>query len=72
MTEHQQTAAAIVRHHLKTPEERIAVCDRNIAAALLESGKSHSQAEHLQILLWEVDQRQERQRLLEELGRESA
>lgn len=51
MTDSELTAAAIVRHHLKSPEERIAACDRNIAAALLESEKSHTQAEHLQILL---------------------
>ena len=38
---------------MKTPQERLDHCDHEIAQAIEESRKSHTQAEHVGILLWE-------------------
>lgn len=49
-----------------TTEEKLARCDREIAKAQVEANKPHTEMEHVGILLWEMDQRRERERLLEE------
>lgn len=46
--------------------ERLARCDREIAQAIAESQRPHTEAEHAGILLWEMDWRVERQNILQE------
>jgi hypothetical protein len=43
-------------------------CDREIDQAIEESCKPHTEAEHVGILLWEMDWRAERDCLLAELA----
>jgi hypothetical protein len=52
--------------------ERLARCDREIALAVAESQRPHTQAEHAGILLWEMDWRLERENILEEMTHEKA
>ena len=52
---------------MHTLQERLEHCDRQIAQAIEESRKSHTVAEHVGILLWEMDWRAERDCLLAEL-----
>lgn len=68
MTDSELSAAAIVRHHLKSPEERIENAEREIAICV--ANQKHPGHE-LGAMLGEIDWLAERQRLLEELGRES-
>jgi hypothetical protein len=53
---------------VNTLEQRLQHCDREIAQAIEESRKSHTEAEHVGILLWEMDWRAERDCLLAELA----
>jgi hypothetical protein len=53
---------------MKTLQERLEHCDRQIAQAIEESHRLHTEAEHLGILLWEMDWRAEREYLLVELA----
>ena len=53
---------------MKTIPERLAHCDRQIAEAIEQSKRPHTEAEHLGILLWEMDWRAERDCLLAELA----
>ena len=48
--------------------ERLARCDREMALAVAESQRPHTEAEHAGILVWELDWRIERQNVLEELA----
>jgi hypothetical protein len=48
-------------------EQRLQHCNREIARAIEESHRPHTEAEHVGILLWEMDWRAERDRLLAEL-----
>ena len=48
-------------------EARLQRCDREIASALSFSVKRLTPYEHLGVLLWEMDWRVERERILEEL-----
>ncbi len=57
---------------MKTLQERLDYCDQQIAQAIQESGRPHTEAEHLGILLWEMDWRAERDRLLAELTAQEA
>ena len=52
---------------MKTLQERLDHCDQQIAQAIEESCRPHTEAEHLGILLWELDWRAERDCLLAEL-----
>jgi len=52
---------------MKTLQERLNYCDQQIAQAIEESGRLHTEAEHVGILLWEMDWRAERDCLLAEL-----
>jgi hypothetical protein len=52
---------------MKTLQERLDHCNQQIAQAIEESGRPHTDAEHLGILLWELDWRAERDCLLAEL-----
>ena len=53
---------------LKTIPERLEHCNWQIAQAIEESGRQHTETEHLGILLWEMDWRVERDCLLAELA----
>ena len=53
---------------MQTLQERLEHCDRQIAQAIEESCRPHTEAEHLGILLWELDWRAERDCLLAELA----
>jgi hypothetical protein len=53
--------------NVDTFEQRLQRCDREIAAAIDESGRPHTEAEHVGILLWEMDWRAEWDRLLAEI-----
>ena len=53
---------------MQTLRERLQHCDRQIAQAIEESHWPHTEAEHLGILLWEMDWRAERDCLLAELA----
>jgi hypothetical protein len=50
-------------------ESRIARCDREIAAALKASEPDYGQGGNLGVLIWELDQRRERECLLDDLVR---
>ena len=52
---------------MKTLQERLDHCDQQIAQAIEESRRPHTEAEHVGILLWEMDWRAERDCLLAEL-----
>ena len=52
---------------MKTLQERLNYCDQQIAQATEESRQPHTEAEHVGILLWELDWRAERGCLLAEL-----
>jgi hypothetical protein len=47
---------------------RLNRCDREISQAIEESRKSHTKAEHIGILLWEMDWRAEREAILLEFA----
>jgi hypothetical protein len=49
---------------MKTIQERLDHCDREIAQAIEESRRLHTESEHLGILLWEMDWRAEREHIL--------
>jgi hypothetical protein len=53
---------------MKTLRERLEYCDWQIAQAIEESHRPHTEAEHLGILLWEMDWRAEREHVLAELA----
>jgi hypothetical protein len=53
---------------MKTPRERLEHCDRQIAQAIEESHRPHAEAEHLGILLWEMDWRAEQEHVHVELA----
>ena len=53
---------------MQTLQERLHHCDRQFAKAIEESRKSHTETEHVGILLWEMDWRTERDCLLAELA----
>ena len=53
---------------MHTLQERLEHCDRQIAQAIEESCRPHTEAEHLGILLWELDWRAERDCLLADLA----
>jgi hypothetical protein len=57
---------------MKTIQERLEYCDQQIAQAIEESCRPHTEAEHLGILLWEMDWRAERDCLLAELSAQKA
>ncbi len=57
---------------MKTLQERLQYCDRQITQAIEESKRPHTEAEHLGILLWEMDWRAERDCLLAELVMQKA
>ena len=57
---------------MKTLQERLQHCDRQIVQASEESGRPHTEAEHIGILLWEMDWRAEREALLVELAMRTA
>jgi hypothetical protein len=46
--------------------ERLDRCEREIAEAVRESQKEHTPADHIGILLWEMDWRAERESILKE------
>jgi len=48
------------------PDNRLARCEREIAAAIDESRNPHTPTEHLGILLWEMDWRSELESILSE------
>jgi len=52
---------------VNTLEQRLQHCNQEIARAIEESRKPHTDAEHVGILLWEMDWRAERDCLLAEL-----
>ncbi len=57
---------------MKTLQERLDYCNQQIAQAIEESCRPQTEAEHLGILLWEMDWRAERDRLLAELTAQEA
>ena len=52
----------------KQIEKELARCDREIAEAIADSNRPHTEREHVGILMWECDQRSKRHGLLEELA----
>ena len=53
---------------MKTLRERLEHCNWQIAQAIEESHRPHTEAEHLGILLGEMDRRAEREHVLVELA----
>ena len=53
---------------MQTLQERLERCDQQIAQAIEESHRAHTETEHVGILLWEMDWRAERDCLLAELA----
>ena len=53
---------------MKALQDRLAHCDGQIAHAVEESRKPHTEVEHVGILLWEMDWRAELEALLAELA----